>query len=162
MENVKARCRGKDYACVKHVHLGKSLVALTYELAFNVFEFCFKCRIVRRSGHVNGLLSALVEFLADGPESRPVSLVVGEHDDRDLFGISFILVLDSGHRLSLDDKYAYDIDDSADSTDQYREKHASRAGIDVKIYHVVSLKCRILKARLFYTLKIRVSTLFNL
>ena len=76
LEDVKGGRGRKDNACVEHVHLGKSLVAFAYKLAFDVLELGFECGIVRRCRHVNGFLAALFEFFADRSECRPVSLVV--------------------------------------------------------------------------------------
>ena len=88
-------------------------------------------RVVRGSRHEDCVLAALFELVADGLESVPVPLRVGIDYERDLV----LVGLSACARAELDEKRSRTIDCGAQHTDKYREKHASRARVDVKINH---------------------------
>ena len=92
----------------------------------------FKCRIVRRGGHISHIKRTRIQFPDNRLKGLPIPPVIGENDKR--YGVVIGVRLPSAGKQKLQ-FYKYPFENKtchADGTDQNRKEHAPCAGIDIQ------------------------------
>ena len=130
--DVQTGRRGKQDRRIEKIQLGKCAVAFTDELSLQMREIrTGKAGIVLGSRHIDHVKTAGIQFAYDRQEYRPVALIVGEDGERDRFGIDGGLLAAADQKAEFDPQALQKIEEYSDQSDDYGEKHTSRAGIDI-------------------------------
>ena len=130
--DIQAGGAGKHDVCLQHVHPGKSPVAFTGELCFDMLIFLLQQGIIRRSREVQHGFPALFHLVAEGLENGPVTLAVGEKYKGDPGRFPASVFSAAEQNLQFHPAVPQGIDGRTDDADQDREQHASRARVDVE------------------------------
>ena len=130
--DIQAGRAGQHDIRLQHVHPGKGPVALAGKLRFHMLIFFFQQGIVRGGGQVQHGFPALFHLVAEGLEDRIIALAVGEKHKRRP-GFAFVAAFPAAEEnLQFHPAVAECVDRRPDDTDQDREQHAPRAGIDIE------------------------------
>ena len=132
--DLQAGGGGEQHIGPEHIEPCEGLVALADEFALHMLKFLLQSRIVRGSGHIDGLLAPLVKFPADGAEDIPVALAVGEDGKGDTVLLDLSRLAAAEPEAQFHAEIPQCINTGAQDADENGKEHTACAGIDIKLH----------------------------